>query len=304
MITAEKTKVYTAKNDRVFKSIAHGNNGKVILEAILGNVFDEPVEILEFIPVELPQDTEDERKKVLDVLVRVGNRIINVEVNAQGLSEVTKIRNLAYLCKLFSKNVSKGQEIDVETEFLQINFIYNSIVTDKMVLKSYLTHEDGIYTKNFSIWNVFIENVEKICYTDAKEREKLRYLLMMDKTPEELANFFPDDEIIKMFRGEIVRLNSNAKFIREISEEEEKEMIHNTELKLSKQEGKEEGFVEGKAEGKAEGIAEGKKEEKIDVIKNLLSVNSPIETIAIAVDLNIDEVKNIIEEHNLDKPGE
>ena len=296
MITAEKTKVYTAKNDRVFKSIAHGNNGKVILEAILGNVFDEPVEILEFIPVELPQDTEDERKKVLDVLVRVGNRIINVEVNAQGLSEVTKIRNLAYLCKLFSKNVSKGQEIDVETEFLQINFIYNSKVTDKMVLKSYLTHEDGIYTKNFSIWNVFIENVEKICYTDAKEREKLRYLLMMDKTPEELANFFPDDEIIKMFRGEIVRLNSNAKFIREISEEEEKEMIHNTELKLSKQEGKEEGHVEGKAEGI--------EEKTVDVIKNAISEGMSIETIAKIVDLSIDEVKNIIKENNLDKTGE
>ncbi len=296
MITAEKTKVYTAKNDRVFKSIAHGNNGKVILEAILGNVFDEPVEILEFIPVELPQDTEDERKKVLDVLVRVGNRIINVEVNAQGLSEVTKIRNLAYLCKLFSKNVSKGQEIDVETEFLQINFIYNSKVTDKMVLKSYLTHEDGIYTKNFSIWNVFIENVEKICYTDAKEREKLRYLLMMDKTPEELANFFPDDEIIKMFRGEIVRLNSNAKFIREISEEEEKEMIHNTELKLSKQEGKEEGHVEGKAEGI--------EEKTIDVIKNLLVKHMSIEDIADVVNLSINEVKNIIKENNLDKTDE
>ena len=296
MITAEKTKVYTAKNDRVFKSIAHGNNGKVILEAILGNVFDEPVEILEFIPVELPQDTEDERKKVLDVLVRVGNRIINVEVNAQGLSEVTKIRNLAYLCKLFSKNVSKGQEIDVETEFLQINFIYNSKVTDKMVLKSYLTHEDGIYTKNFSIWNVFIENVEKICYTDAKEREKLRYLLMMDKTPEELANFFPDDEIIKMFRGEIVRLNSNAKFIREISEEEEKEMIHNTELKLSKQEGKEEGHVEGKAEGI--------EEKTIDLIKNLLVKHMSIEDIADVVNLSINEVKNIIKENNLDKTGE
>ena len=296
MLTEEKTKVYTAKNDRVFKSIAHGNKGKVILEAILGNVFDEPVEILEFIPVELPQDTEDERKKVLDVLVRVGNRIINVEVNAQGLSEVTKIRNLAYLCKLFSKNVSKGQEIDVETEFLQINFIYNSRVTDKMVLKSYLTHEDGIYTKNFSIWNVFIENVEKICYTDAKEREKLRYLLMMDKTPEELANFFPDDEIIKMFRGEIVRLNSNAKFIREISEEEEKEMIHNTELKLSKQEGKEEGHVEGKAEGI--------EEKTVDVIKNAISEGISIETIAKIVDLSIDEVKNIIKENNLDKTGE
>ena len=229
-------------------------------------------------------------------MVRVGNRIINVEVNAQGLSEVTKIRNLAYLCKLFSKNVSKGQEIDVETEFLQINFIYNSRITDKMVLKSYLTHEDGIYTKNFSIWNVFIENVEKICYTDAKEREKLRYLLMMDKTPEELANFFPDDEIIKMFRGEIVRLNSNAKFIREISEEEEKEMIHNTELKLSKQEGKEEGHVEGKAEGI--------EEKTIDVIKNLLVKHMSIEDIADVVNLSINEVKNIIKENNLDKTGE
>lgn len=162
MITDDTPKVLTAKNDQMFKSIAHGNNGKDILESILSTVFEEEVEILEFIPVELPLDTEDERKKTLDVLVRVGEKIINIEINAQGLSEVTKIRNLAYLCKLFSKNVSKGEEIDVETEFLQINFIYNSRVTDKMVLKSYLTHEDGIYTKNFSIWNVFIENVEKI----------------------------------------------------------------------------------------------------------------------------------------------
>lgn len=288
MITEKQIKVFTAKNDRVFKTIANGNNGKVILEAILGNVFDEQVEILEFIPVELPLDTEEERKKTLDVLVKVENRVINVEVNAQGLSQVTKIRNLAFLCKLFSKNVSKGEEIDVETEFLQINFIYNSKVTDKMVLKSYLTNEDGLYTKNFSIWNVFIENVEKICYTDDTEREKLKYILMMDKTPEELANFFPDDEIIRMFRGEIVRLNSNAKFIREISEEEEKEMIHNTELKLSKEEGR----------------VEGKVEEKNDVIKNAIDANIPIETIANIVKLSVDEVKSIIREKGFDKSSE
>ena len=203
MITAEKTKVYTAKNDRVFKTIANGNNGKVILEAILGNVFDEPVEILEFIPVELPQDTEDERKKVLDVLVRVGNRIINVEVNAQGLSEVTKIRNLAYLCKLFSKNVSKGQEIDVKTKFLQINFIFDSKKSKRLVTKSYLTNEDGIYTENLGIWNIFVENVEELCYTNPEAMEKFRYILMLDKTPEELKNFFPNDNIIQKFRDQL-----------------------------------------------------------------------------------------------------
>ncbi len=57
MITDDTPKVLTAKNDRMFKSIAHGNNGKDILESILSTVFEEEVEILEFIPVELPLDT-------------------------------------------------------------------------------------------------------------------------------------------------------------------------------------------------------------------------------------------------------
>ena len=277
LITDEQTKVYTAKNDRLFKSIAHGKNGQEILEAILSTVFGEPVKILEFIPIELPLDTEKERKKTLDVLVKVGKKIINVEINAHGFSEITKIRNLAFICKLFSKHVSKGQEIDITTKFLQINFIFESKKSKRLVTKAYLTSEDGIYTENFSIWNIFVENVEELCYTDVKERERLRYILMLDKTPEELKDFFPNDEIIQKFRGEVVRLNSDAEFIREISEEDEK-------LLISKQ--------------------EGKAEEKVDVIKNLVSVNSPIETIAIAVGLSVDDVKNIINENKFDTTSE
>lgn len=162
MITDDTPKVLTAKNDRMFKSVAHGNNGKDILESILSTVFEEEVEILEFIPVELPLDTEDERKKTLDVLVRVGEKIINIEINVQGFSDITKIRNLAFICKLFSKHVSKGQEIDVKTKFLQINFIFDSKKSKRLVTKSYLTNEDGIYTENLGIWNIFVENVEEL----------------------------------------------------------------------------------------------------------------------------------------------
>ena len=106
--------------------------------------------------------------------------------------------------------------------------------------------------------------------------EKFRYILMLDKTPEELKNFFPNDNIIQKFRGE-VRLNSDAAFIREISEESEKMII-------SKQ--------------------EGSAEKTIDVIKNLLIKHMSIEDIADVVNLSIDEVKNIIKENNLDKTGE
>ena len=58
------------------------------------------------------------------------------------------------------------------------------------------------------------------------------------------------------------------------------------------------------SKGLKQGIEQGLDEKTYNVIKNLLSVSSPIETIAIAVGLSTDEVKNIIEEHKLDKTSE
>ena len=275
-------KVYTAKNDRLFKTIANGKDGKEILEALLSTIFNERVEILQFIPVELSLDTESERKKTLDVLVRVNNSIINVEMNAQGLSEIVKIRNLSYLCKLFSNNIKKGEGIDTETKFLQINLIYNYKRAKRLMNKVYLKDEDGIYTENFGTWNVYMEKAEEICYNNEEERKRLRYLLMLNMTPEELKDFFPEDEIIKKFRDEIMRLNSDTKFIREISEEEEKIMI-------SKQEGQTQGYNDGKKDG------------IMEVIKNLIKLKMPIKTIAIATDLTEEEVKKRIKEFKLDE---
>ncbi|MFR5856965.1 MAG: PD-(D/E)XK nuclease family transposase [Bacilli bacterium] len=252
--------IYTAKNDRLFKTVASNKYGKEILEALLSTIFNEKVEVLEFIPVELALDTESERKKTLDVLVRVDNKIINVEMNAQGLSEIVKIRNLSYLCKMFSNNITKGEGIDVETKFLQINLIYNYKKAKRLMNKAYLKDEDGIYTENFGTWNVYMEKAEEICCNNEEERKRLRYLLMLNMTPEELKDFFPEDEIIKKFQGEIMRLNSDTKFIREISEEEEKN----------------------------------------NAIKNLLKIKTPIKTIAIATNLTEEEVKERIKKFNLE----
>ena len=289
--------IYTAKNDRLFKTVASNKYGKEILEALLSTIFNEKVEVLEFIPVELALDTESERKKTLDVLVRVDNKIINVEMNAQGLSEIVKIRNLSYLCKLFSNNIKKGEGIDVETKFLQINLIYNYKKAKRLMNKAYLKDEDGIYTENFGTWNVYMEKAEEICYNNEEERKRLRYLLMLNMTPEELKDFFPEDEIIKKFRGEIMRLNSDTKFIREISEEEEKIMI-------SKQEGQTQGYNEGINTGINigidKGIKQGIEEKNIEVIRNLLKIKTPIKTIAIATNLTEEEVKERIKKFNLE----
>ena len=85
-----------------------------------------------------------------------------------------------------------------------------------------------------------------------------------------------------IIQGEIMRLNSDTKFIREISEEEEKIMI-------SKQEGQ----IQGYNDGKKDGIME--------VIKNLIKLKMPIKTIAIATDLTEEEVKKRIKEFKLEE---
>ena len=98
-----------------------------------------------------------------------------------------------------------------------------------------------------------------------------------------------------------MRLNSDTKFIREISEEEEKIMI-------SKQEGQTQGYNEGINtginigidKGKKEGKKEGIEEKNIEVIRNLLKIKTPIKTIAIATNLTEKEVKERIKKFNLE----
>ena len=100
-----------------------------------------------------------------------------------------------------------------------------------------------------------------------------------------------------IIQGEIMRLNSDTKFIREISEEEEKIMI-------SKQEGQTQGYNEGINMGINigidKGIKQGIEEKNIEVIRNLLKIKTPIKTIAIATNLTEEEVKERIKKFNLE----
>ena len=61
--------------------------------------------------------------------------------------------------------------------------------------------------------------------------------------------------------------------------------------------GKEQGIKEGKEQGIREGMEKGKeqgiKEEKIKTAKNLLNMNLPLEQIADATGLSVDEIKNL-----------
>ena len=56
--------------------------------------------------------------------------------------------------------------------------------------------------------------------------DKYKYILMLDMDLdelEELENLYPNDDVIKKYKQEIIRLNNNEDFIRKLREEEERE---------------------------------------------------------------------------------
>ena len=255
----EDTKFFNGANDRVFKTlVSEEKYGKLILEAILKEVFDEEVTIEKFLSVEQPLERAISRRKVLDCLVKVAGKYINVEVNLSDYKPAKAVRNFAYLCDFYSQNTTKGKDYDIKTLYIQINLNYGSspyIRRNKIITKSYMQDEDGILIDNFIIWNVFVENIKRVCYNNPNITDKYKYILMLGLNKEELKNFYPSDEIVNIYRGEIMRLNSNADFVRQLTEEEDAEKLNNTEKYLAREEGKTEEKLDNARKMKEKGFS-------------------------------------------------
>ena len=83
--------------------------------------------------------------------------------------------------------------------------------------------EDGVIIDNFAIWNVFVENIKRVCYN----------------------LFYPSDDIVSIYKGELMRLNSDADFVWDITPEEDERKLFNTRMRLAEKNGKEQGIKLG-----------------------------------------------------------
>ena len=147
--------------------------------------------------------------------------------------------------------------------------------------------EDGVIIDNFAIWNVFVENIKRVCYNSSKERDKYRYILMLDEDKDNLELFYPSDDIVNIYKGELMRLNSDADFVWDITPEEDAKKLFNTRLRLAEK--------KAMTQGLAQGIEQGIEQNRIEMIKNFYKIGTPIEDIAKASNLSVDEVKKIID---------
>ena len=106
-----KNKFYTAKYDRVFKTIFCNEDNTVLLKGLLSRILKKNIEIIEFLRSELPVSSTVDKAKTVDLLVKADNEYLH-------------IRNFIYFNNIYSRKVIRGEQYDYSTKFLRIDFTY------------------------------------------------------------------------------------------------------------------------------------------------------------------------------------
>ena len=225
---------------------------------------------------------ENERIKRLDLIVEVDGRKINVELNS-AFDEATRIRNLNYYFAFCSQHTIVGEAYDIESDFIHISLNYR--VSNNSPLVACYTFYDkenkNELDRRFRYYEINVEKFAKFWYDKDMENVRKKPLLTMIgiKDKDELDKYSKRMELssIKESVDKLKMLNSNKKFVYNITPEQDDILTKNTLKKIYK----------------SEGLAEGKIEAQREMTINLLKKDIPIKTIAEVTGLSEEEIKNI-----------
>ena len=239
---------------------------------------------------ELPVNSLKEKVKKCDFILRIDkNKILNIELNASYYTGLL-IKNLAYLCNIFSRVTKKSDKYDENLNVIQLNLNCYEKNKAKDVLEEYKlqnikTHE--IYSENISILSLDIVKCHDIYYND-DNKEKLPefikwgtfiYNRNYDMIPS-ILNGLISERQVKKIMDKIDKLTNDSLFMSELEKEEWAVWEENSKLAYAKD------------EGISQGIEQNTKEMILSMIKNKID----IETISKITNKTIEEINQIIKE--------
>ena len=226
---------YTAKNDIVFKAVMVRNERVLrrLLEVILEIDIDEIILLdKEILPSRLMG-----KNRIVDLLVKSGNKMINVELNARK-KYYHNYRNASYLFGIYNDAIDRSEEYETlaEKEFIGINLSYEMRKKALMEEVFYLQSKDrNRFIENFKIIEFNVDKIEKNWYTLSElEKERYKYIMMLDLEEEKLSEFCRGDEVMEEFRKEVKRINKDERYSFFLSEEEDAEKLRKTEELIRK----------------------------------------------------------------------
>lgn len=272
-------KFYTAKYDRVFKTILCDEDNPHMMQEFLSRLLNRKVEIVKFLRNELPIRNTEEKVKTIDVLVKSENKYIHIELNTN-YENWLHIRNFVYFSTVFTKKTKRGEVYDTESEFIHIDFTYNLDIDDEFK-KYYVMSDDGHkYIDNVEIIEYNMDKIMQFWYDlDEKKINEYKHLIMLDLESSDLKKISKGDEFMEEFENKLTNLNEDETFQSAMTYEEDQKLILNTTKKYA--------------------YEQGVKEKENDIVINMLNKNCDISFISDITKLSLEEIDKIKNENNL-----
>ena len=271
-------KYYTGKYDTVFKTIMCDEDNKHMMKEFLERLLGKNIEEVKFLRNELPVNNALEKGKTIDVLVKIDNEYIHIELNSQ-YKDYLHTRNFIYFSTVFIRKTKKGEKYDTTSKYIHIDLTYGMRFEKEDYNKYYIMANDGKkYIKNMEIIEYNMDKIKEYWYTKEEEKiEKYKHLIMLDLNKEELKSISKGDKFMEEYERKINRLNEDETFQSAMTKEEDQRLILNTEKDISKK----------------EGIEQGSNKTKQEVVLNMLKKNIDIETISDVTGLSYSDILNL-----------
>ena len=277
-----------------FKRIFGTNPNKDLLINFLNSLFngEQVIKDVKFLNSENVGDVYAERKAIFDVYCENehGEKFIVEMQNAY--QTYFKDRSLYYATFPIREQAPKGADWNFKLKHVYVVALLNYSMSDPAFSDNSINHDIGLLAKHtHRVFNdkltfkyveiaKFDKTIEQLESNYDKWLYILRNLSRLDRQPQRLKNavfnrLFSEAEIAKFTRTELREYENSLKAYRDI-----KNSLDSAEEK-------------GRAEGRAEGMNY--------VAKKLLNLGMPIEQIAEATNLTIDEIKHLNKRNNLEK---
>ena len=282
----DKKKFYSLKYDQVFKNVFFRdiNLLKYFLTNILNLFYDDfYIDDIEIKNTELSKDRLYIKNKCLDILVKTGNKIINLEINTS-YNSYTKNRNLIYLFNSIIDDTHKSDKYTLDNEHIQINFNFNDSGYD---IESYHILEDTtnkLFTNFFRSININVDYFYNEWYNLNKDNsffKKYKNIIIMNFNEDELLNLKDCDNFMDKIKDDITSLNKDDDFYQFMTDEEDQRRMLNSLV--------EDSFDKGVNQGITQGINKA----NVDNAKKMIIEKVDINIISKVTGLSIDEINKL-----------
>ena len=292
----EQDEIIPSTYDKVFKAVWQDNRNKNLLAFFLSEFIKlsqkEIYDKITFVNTELPKENYKEKGMITDLLIGIPKILTNLEMNRKlDKGQIKKSNNYAHKLVVEITKTNGKYEIVLQVN-LDASLNFESELSTEYMMRS----QDGksCIDENYIIYHINMVKIVYKYYNNCRLTRFEKIIVMMCtrsiKVLEELAE---GDEELMTFKKTLEEIGKDNGIIGLYNEDEMNELVYQTNLKESHEEGIRIGDQIGFERGDRQGFERGKESTTMKIAKKLLKLGTSIKDISEATGLTQKQIKEL-----------